>query len=55
MTAAAPPAPFLAGMPAQAGVAEALAMRRALGSYLVAADPTALTVAEQADALIQME
>ena len=55
MTAAAAPAPFPAGMPAPAGAAEALAMRRALDSYLAATDPTTLTTAEQADALIEME
>jgi hypothetical protein len=55
VTAAAAPAPFPAGMPVPAGVADALAMRRALDSYLAATDPTALTTAEQADALIEME
>ncbi|MGH3193581.1 MAG: DUF222 domain-containing protein, partial [Streptosporangiaceae bacterium] len=49
------PSPFPAGMPAPASVAEALAMRRAADSYLAAADPTTLTVAELAGALIQME
>ncbi|MGH3193213.1 MAG: HNH endonuclease [Streptosporangiaceae bacterium] len=49
------PAPPPAGMPAPASLAEALAMRRAADSYLAAADPTDVTVAEQADALIQME
>ncbi|MGH3409130.1 MAG: DUF222 domain-containing protein, partial [Streptosporangiaceae bacterium] len=49
------PAPPPAGVPAPASLAQALAMRRAADSYLAAADPAALTVAEQAGALIQME
>ncbi|MGH3189816.1 MAG: hypothetical protein ACRDOL_21640, partial [Streptosporangiaceae bacterium] len=55
MTTAAAPAPPPASMPAPASVAEALAIRRAMDSYLAAADPTDLTVAELASALIQME
>jgi hypothetical protein len=38
-----------------ASLADALAMRRASALYLAAADPTAVTAAEQAGALIQME
>ena len=49
------PSSVPAGMPAPASVAEALAMRRAAESYLAAADPTALTAAELAGALIEME
>ncbi|MGH3188033.1 MAG: hypothetical protein ACRDOL_12350, partial [Streptosporangiaceae bacterium] len=48
-------AAITADMPAPASAIEALAMRRAIDRYLAAADPTELTVAEQAEVLIQME
>ncbi len=54
-TAAPAPAPPPAGVPAPTSLAEAQAMRRASDSYMAAADPADFTVAEQADALIQME
>jgi Domain of unknown function (DUF222)/HNH endonuclease len=48
-------APPTASVPAPTSLAEAQAMRRASDSYMAAADPADFTVAEQADALIQME
>jgi hypothetical protein len=48
VTAAAAPAPFPPGMPVPASLADALAIRRASALYLAAADPTAITAAEQA-------
>ena len=54
-TAAPAPAPPPAAAYSPVSLADALAMRRAGDSYLAAADPAAVTVAEMAGVLIEME
>jgi len=49
------PAPAPAGEYAPVSLADALAMRRAADRYMAAADPAAVTAAEQAATLIQLE
>jgi Domain of unknown function (DUF222) len=55
MAAAPVPAPLPAGEYWPAGLADALAMRRAADRFLAAADPAAFSAAEQAGVLAEME